>query len=308
MSTLAPCPLQQSSLYAAGLARIGAEIRWYDTPDGPVLALTRRLPGLGRSALISRLATAPPVDLRRRLGARALVINAESPRQGATLARAGFIRLAAGRDMAQLSLVGTPEDWLARMDGKWRNRLRHAERRGLEVRAAPLPPDPNHWLLHREAAQQSARGYRNLPPALIAAMSGDAPGALALFTARAGGRIIAAMLFARHGATASYLIGWSGADGRAASAHNLLLWHAMRDLRADGAMRLDLGLCDRQRAPGLARFKCGSGAALHRLGGTWVEIGPLAPLHAGLRVARRPRLAAGGTGAPCRAAPSPPRS
>lgn len=304
MPTLASCPLQQSPLYATALERIGAGTRWHDLPGGPVLAVTRRHMALGTVALVSRPMSALPRDLRRALGARVLIVNAETPAQGATLAQAGLVRLAPARKVALLPLVGQPDDWLARMDGKWRNRLRHAMRQGLDLRIAPLPPDPNHWLFHREVAQQAARGYRNLPPALVAAMAAGDPGALTLFCARASGRTLAAMLFARHGGTASYLIGWSDAAGRAASAHNLLLWTAMTGLGATGVQAIDLGSCDTRRAPGLARFKLGSGAYFHPMGGTWADVGALAPLHAALRTAHALRGAIPGT-IPSRPATAP---
>lgn len=291
--------LQQSRLYASALSRLSASALWKDVPGGPVLAVTRRVPVMGRIALISRPGPDLPGDLRHMLGVQALIVNAETPAQGAALARAGFVRLAKGRTIADLSLYGTPEDWLARMDGKWRNRLRHAQRQGLEFRAAPMPPDPNHWLFHREAEQQAARGYRNLPKALLAAMAAE-PGALTLFTARSAGRIIAAMLLARHGTGASYLIGWSDATGRAASGHNLLLWQAMCVLDAAGVRTIDLGTCD-GCAAGLARFKLGSGAKARELDGTWVETGALAPLHATLRALRRPGAAILGTSRKTRA-------
>jgi hypothetical protein len=214
-----------------------------------------------------------------------LIVNAETPSCAAGLHRAGFLRLAAPQTIARLSLAGMADDWLSRMDGKWRNRLRHAQRGGLVIAQAPLPPDPQHWLLHKDAAQQAARGYRNFPPALILAMA-QSPGALHLVSARHGGRCVAAMLFAHHGSTASYLIGWSNAQGRKLSAHNLILWQAMGDLARRGAGWIDLGLCNRRAGPGLARFKLGSGAVAQALGGTWADAGPLAPLHAALRGGR----------------------
>ncbi|NKX45830.1 GNAT family N-acetyltransferase [Roseicyclus persicicus] len=282
MTAPGPCPLQQSDLYAAALARIGAGVARH----GPVLALHRAWPGLGRVALVSRAADLPG-DLRAALAARVLIVNAASPAQGAALARAGLIRLARPRGVAMLSLDGTLDDWLARMDGKWRNRLRHGQRQGLAVGQGPMPPDPHHWLLACEAAQQAARGYRNLPPTLIAAMAAAEPGALTLATAQLHRRTVAAMLFARHGGTATYLVGWADAAGRAASAHGLLLWRAMGELRAAGVSAVDLGACDARQSPGLARFKLGSGAEMRPMGGTWAEAGALAPLHAGLRAARR---------------------
>jgi hypothetical protein len=297
----APLPLQQSPLYHTALTRIGADVVRHDLPCGAALVVRRRLPGLGRVALVSRAALGDGSvgrGLRHALGARVLIVNAETPGCAAGLHRAGFLRLATPQSIARLSLAGSGDDWLSRMEGKWRNRLRHAQRGGLDLAQAPLPPDPQHWLLHKDAAQQAARGYRNLPPALIVAMA-KTPGALCLITARHGGRCVAAMLFAHHGSTASYLIGWSHAQGRKLSAHNLSLWQAMGDLAGRGARWIDLGLCDRRAAPGLARFKLGSGAVARDLGGTWADVGPLAPLHAGLRATRPWRA----TNAPAPAAP-----
>ena len=67
---------------------------------------------------------------------------------------------------------------------------------------------------------------------------------------------------------ASYHVGWSGPEGRAANAHPLLLWSAMQALAAEGINRLDLGDVNTEDAPGLARFKIGAGANVRPLGPT----------------------------------------
>jgi lipid II:glycine glycyltransferase (peptidoglycan interpeptide bridge formation enzyme) len=105
---------------------------------------------------------------------------------------------------------------------------------------------------------------------MIAALAGADPGAGRLFTARGPDGPIAAMLFFRHGRTATYQVGWSDAAGRAASAGPVLMWHAMLALQATGAEMIDLGLADPRTAPGLARFKLGTGAGLRALGGSWL--------------------------------------
>jgi hypothetical protein len=267
----AALPLQQSPLYAAALAGLDVPIRLIHGPDGPILVLMRRLPILGRVALVSRPRGRIDAELRKTLGARLLLVNADSPEQGQNLANQGFFRISAPRNHAHLSLAGTLDDWLSRMQGKWRNRLRHGQRQGLELRTNPMPPDCNHWLFHREAAQQKTRAYRNLPPALIVGMAAADPTALRLFTARKEGKTCAAMLFVRHGNSATYLIGWSDRTGLSASAHPVLMWQAMADLHGSGATDIDLGHCDQMKNPGLARFKLGSGARLCPLGGTWIS-------------------------------------
>lgn len=267
--------LQQSPLYAATLARLAVPIAVIQGPDGPILVLKRRLPLLGSLALVSRAQGRIDAHLRKTLGARILIVNADSPKQGQELAKHGFFRISTPRNHAHLSLAGTPDEWLARMQGKWRNRLRHGQRQGLELRSNPMPADCNHWLFHHETAQQKARAYRNLPPALIAAMAGAEPDALRLFTARKHGKSCAAMLFARHDTSATYLIGWSDPAGRRSSAHPVLLWQAMAELHGRGVTDIDLGHCDQTRNPGLTRFKLGSGARLYPLGGTWLDMGRL---------------------------------
>ena len=104
------------------------------------------------------------------------------------------------------------------------------------------------------------------PAAFAAANRGQAR----IFEARHQGATVAALLFLCHGAVATYHIGWSGPEGRARAAHHLLLWRAMIDLAARGITRLDLGMVDTVTAPGLARFKLGSGARCRALGGTWL--------------------------------------
>jgi lipid II:glycine glycyltransferase (peptidoglycan interpeptide bridge formation enzyme) len=88
-------------------------------------------------------------------------------------------------------------------------------------------------------------------------------------TAKRGGARLGAMLFLVTGATALYHFGVAGEAGRAANAHNLLLWRAIRALRKRGVETLDLGGLDTIDNPGIARFKLGSGARVRSGCGTW---------------------------------------
>ncbi|MHA7889239.1 GNAT family N-acetyltransferase [Roseicyclus sp.] len=276
-STLVPLPepLQQSALYARAVTRLGGRCRVLDLPSGPVRVIARRFPLLGEVALISRgppgldLTTAP--DLRARTGARHLIVHAEDAISAGALADAGFRRIARPRQIAEVPLAPSHAAMLAAMRGKWRNRLRHGLAQGLTVTQAAMPPDPRHWLLAAEARAARRLGYHPLPPVMIAALAGADPGAGRLFTARGPDGPIAAMLFFRHGRTATYQVGWSDAAGRAASAGPVLMWHAMQALQANGAEVIDLGLAEPRTAPGLARFKLGTGARLRVLGGSWLS-------------------------------------
>lgn len=80
------------------------------------------------------------------------------------------------------------------------------------------------------------------------------------------------MLFICHGPVATYHIGWTSDEGRRAEAHRQILVHAIDWLAHRGIQRLDLGTLDTEHAPGLARFKLGTGARPVALDGTWLKL------------------------------------
>ncbi|MGV6846819.1 MAG: GNAT family N-acetyltransferase [Marinibacterium sp.] len=280
-------------------------------PIGMAQILVRRWPVFGDFALLARgpvwtgsirhdaaaEATAALVAaLRRRF--TGVIATADRLVGRDPLASAGLLPLLTPGSRANLDL-GPPAARLSAMHGKWRNRLRRAQAGPLKVRAEPLPTTADHWLLQAETAQSRHRGYRRLPPEFtVAWIAANGPASARLFVARLNGQRVAAMLFLLHGGAASYHIGWSGADGRAHHAHNLLLWEAGNQLSAHGCRCLDLGTIDTETAPGLARFKLGAGAAPMPLGATWLD----APGSRGVaRLARPMPWKAGGISGPAAA-------
>ncbi|WP_417523104.1 GNAT family N-acetyltransferase [Marinovum sp.] len=261
-------PFQQHPAYGAALTHLGRPpLRiGLGLSGGEVQVVRRRFGPLGTVALISR-ADVTRRDLGRLRSAcacRTFLINAETP--GA----APGLQLRTGAHVADLSLEGTASALRARMAQKWRNRLNRAADSGLKVATLALPPDPGHWLLRIDQAQQVVKRYRGYPPLFTAAFAAANRGQARIFEARRRGEPVAALLFLCHGAVATYHIGWSGPEGRESSAHHLLLWRAMLGLASRGVTRLDLGMVDTVTAPGLARFKLGSGAQCRALGGTWL--------------------------------------
>lgn len=192
-----------------------------------------------------------------------LIATPETP-----VAGPGLIPLITARHQAIWDL--TPEEAALRagLQGKWRNRLVAAERSGLRVRVEPTAD----WLIAAEAQQRQDRGYRALPPAFAAAWAQRDPGSVLVLSAgTAAAPRQAGVMVLRAGAGASYHLGWSGPEGRAAGAHNLLLWQAALRLRALGVRHFDLGDINSEAGAGLMRFKLGTGAAVQALGATvWV--------------------------------------
>ena len=264
----AATPLQQSDEFLRAVRQMGgaaAKLRLGPDRQHAVMQL-RSLPVLGKVGLISRWLRDDPGELVAALAARnhPVLINAE---RAEGLAEAGFLNVMTGATIAQINLES---DLRAGMHQKWRNRLRKAEDGPLKVVRTVFPEDTGHWLLQAEAAQRRKRGYRGLHPAFAVAYRQANGDAAQLFVANLRGAPAAGMLFLRHGAGATYLIGHATNAGRALNAHNLLLARAAKWLAGRGVRWLDLGTLDTVNAPGLARFKLGMGAKAQKLGGSWL--------------------------------------
>ncbi|WP_116133892.1 GNAT family N-acetyltransferase [Tropicimonas sp. IMCC34043] len=282
----AVAPMQQHASYGAACAALGTGVLWYRLDgaggQGAAQVLIRRWPLLGATALLSRgplWAPDTPAELRRagllrllvqlRRQFRCVLVTPDPIEAADPLADSGWLATMTPCSLARLDLTPDPLALRAGLRGKWRNRLVRAEAAGLSVRDRPFSPARDDWLLAAEAAQAKARGYRRLPADFTLAWSrADGQHGTRIFTAERAGRIVAAMLFLLHGAGASYHIGWSGPAGRALGAHALLMWQAMLRLREGGVQMLDLDLIDTEAAPGLARFKLGTGAQPLVLGAT----------------------------------------
>ncbi|WP_333814938.1 GNAT family N-acetyltransferase [Tabrizicola sp.] len=241
-------PLQQSAAYAAAVAACGARVRWL---EGGVLAVER-----GRLRLVSRGTGLDRAGVRRL--ARWPGVTLVTPEDG--VAGFGLVPLVTPMHHAVWALG---PDLRAGMARNWRGHLRQAERAGLRVRrgdAATLEA-----LIRREAVQRAERRYRALPEGFTRALPS---GALRLWDWRQAGAVQAAMCFVVHETSASYHLSWGSDAARSAGVHQLMLTRAAEALWAEGVRWLDLGSVDSDRAPGLARFKLGTGAQLRRLGAT----------------------------------------
>lgn len=177
-----------------------------------------------------------------------------------------------GYSTALLDLTCPLDALLQQMDGKWRNRLKAAEKQGLTLTDLSDDPSDYRFLLEEEDHQRKRQHYLAVDPMFTMLVDHHAPDARILcLCAQQGQERCAAMLFLLHGPTATYQIGWSNAHGKAAHAHNLLLWEAIKRLKKRGVRALDLGGLNSDDAPGLARFKLGSGATALRLPGSFAS-------------------------------------
>ncbi|MCX8102232.1 MAG: GNAT family N-acetyltransferase [Geminicoccaceae bacterium] len=280
------CALHQDWAYGAAVAQGGHRVHRVVVLDaGEPVALAqlveRRLAGFVRLVMLLRgpvwlepdraAAREPEVirAIRARLGPAVLLWTPECTM--ATDPRCGLRRVMTGYSAVWLDLVPDLATLRARLHGKWRNRLKRAEAEPIETRVARDGPLLD-WLLAAADAHRAAVGYRAPEPAFYRRLSAAGPEADAqlVLVGLERGEPVAGMLVRRHGKAATYLVAYTSERGRGLRAHHLLLWRAIALLRDRGVQRFDLGGVDTVNAPGLARFKLGTGGVPATLAGTYL--------------------------------------
>lgn len=290
---------QQDWAYGQALAQMSPQVTLLRAcarrADGSILALAqiaaRPFAMIGRFALCTHgpawVGDVSPEEktetyrqLRRTLPLpwpKLLVITPDEPREAAAGLK-GMRRVMTGDATVLIDLARSEDELRAAMESSWRNKLSKADRSGLVVQKGGLKPAQYRWLLDAEAKQRQKRGYRAMPlemterwqEAKSEAATGDKGAGLAIYRIDKGRNPAAAMLFLIHGARATYHVGWTSEDGRANAAHNLILWHAIRDLKARGVRVLDLGGVNTQSGAGIARFKLETGGRVLERAGAYV--------------------------------------
>ncbi|QQG36005.1 MAG: GNAT family N-acetyltransferase [Micavibrio aeruginosavorus] len=161
------------------------------------------------------------------------------------------------------------DDLRAGLNRNWRNHLNRAERENVRVEwhkdGTALP-----WLMRHHSAHRTVKNFQAASPAFIRALAKYSipRGDMLLGQAFAGDESVAGVLFFRHGASATYQVGWSGEQGRKVNAHQLLLWQGMMRLKQEGIQDLDLGGIN-DIAEGVKTFKEGMGGETVALAGMY---------------------------------------
>jgi len=259
-------PLQQSWRYGMVARAMGACVgRAVIRDGGREVALAQVLARRGMRLVLRGpvwLDCADPDHRRavlRRL-ARAPAPVIATPGEG--ISGFGLVPLITPRHHAIWDLSPDPDALRKAMAPKWRADLMAAERSALCLTQAPSALET---LIAAEMAQRGNRRYRALPPDFARAWGA---GTSRVLSWGEGRRTEAAVQVLCHGPWATYHLAWASEAGRNARAHWAMLWAMVLWLRARGVRAFDLGDVDTEGAPGLARFKLGTGAALVRLGPT----------------------------------------
>lgn len=111
------------------------------------------------------------------------------------------------------------------------------------------------------ATDKAMRGYNGVSPQFLDGLAQFSTKQDPMIIGRVtkGDEFIAAVLFLKHGQSATYQVGWSSEEGRKCCAHHLLLWQGRTMLQSYGIKQLDLGGINDDNK-GLKKFKEGTGA------------------------------------------------
>lgn len=160
----------------------------------------------------------------------------------------------------------------AAMHQKWRASLTQGLKNGMRISERPCDQTDLEALIAVDQMNQTKNKYTALPPIFIQNWQKLAPQDLRLLTATHNNSAVAFALFLTHGNTATYYLAHATDQGRAVNASRVIIWDAIQKFIKQGVLQIDLGVIDTELAPGLARFKLGTGAFCKTGGGTILAV------------------------------------
>ena len=152
----------------------------------------------------------------------------------------------------------------------WRGTLNKAEKQDFQIEwdetGAQFP-----WLIQNYAVDKAAKGYDGPSVKLVKTLTKYHSQREELLIGRAilKGEAVAGVLILKHGAAATYQIGFSSDAGRKHGAHHILLWNALSHLKYKGIKDFDLGGINEDTAKGVKQFKTGMGGQTVKLAGMY---------------------------------------
>ena len=196
---------------------------------------------------------------------RILPETEDGPTAAKMISQTGLEFFGKGYETIWLDLTPENDDLRAGMKSNWRNKLSKVERSGLDIEWDSTGKHLS-WLIGIYAADKEVRNYGGPSPELLRRYGPllAAKGDLIIGRAMKDSEGVAFVLLVRHGRSATYLAGWSSAEGRECAAHHLLLWEGALVLKQNGIKELDLGGINDGSAEGIKTFKEGFGGRVVR--------------------------------------------
>lgn len=165
------------------------------------------------------------------------------------------------------------------LNGKWRNLLRKAQKSDIKVRKVCSKDPEFESLLSLYENMKNKKNFAGMPTDLLRNLS-KGQGAKWNFNVYIGelaldselsSEILGMLISVHHGNTATYLIGYSGSDGRKVNVNYLLLFQAIIDAKAAGCGSFDIGGLNKNTPKGIAHFKRGVSGVEYELLGEYIS-------------------------------------
>jgi hypothetical protein len=251
--------LQKSVSSVLRISRINRGPVFLKPPSlSELAAIWGELAGLGNIFKGKVLTTAPELEL---LGSHLVLMEKLGFRQFHPVAW----------ESAWVDLQTDLSELRRNLDGKWRNALLSAEKLGLLLESGS-DDYLFDWMVKKYEKLMREKGVNGAPVSLLLALRARLPADSPLLILRAvhEEEVIAGICLVRHGAAATYLLGWNGPAGRRLRANQFLLWNAIALLKQSGLEWFDLGGISEDDTPGIASFKLGlQGERYEAVGEYW---------------------------------------
>ncbi len=154
-------------------------------------------------------------------------------------------------------------------NSKWRNQLKSAEKNDLVIQ--------NDNSLYRKLLDiylkdQREKNYQGIPDKILEELfKKDGTPLITYYILNDKKEPIAFDIIYRQNQYAHYLVGWNSDEGRKKNLNNLLLYHALIDLKTKGICMFDLGGIDYIYTEDIAKFKDGMNPEHYQLLGEFIK-------------------------------------
>ncbi len=197
----------------------------------------------------------------RRFGRRLRFIPEASPQSADLLKDYGFKPVGQNYKTIWLDLRPPLETLQKNLKKNWRAELKKSE--NLQTHWSDDGKNFS-WVMQNYEHDKAEKGYDGVSLKTMVYLAGEFSRGknMLIGTALFDEKPIAAIVILSHGKSATYQIGYTSEQGRKTSAHHLLLWQAVEQLKERGIHDFDLGGINEDTAKGLKRFKMGMGGKI----------------------------------------------
>lgn len=167
-----------------------------------------------------------------------------------------------------INLNNTIENLRLKLNGKWRNQLKKAEKYELSF-ILNNSNEAFNVLNEKYRENMIKKNFVGPKEDIFNSIYDHDKKNILVGRVLLNNRLIAINLISLFGKSANYEIGWNSDEGRKKYANNFLLWNTIVKLKGLGIENFDLGGINKEKNPGIAKFKNGLSGEEYTLAGEW---------------------------------------